>query len=166
MKMKSLLLALITALFLASCASKKPGNNQDNAQDGDSSSAYGSPLELNGDSDNRAAGGLRTIFFSVDNSTLNDESRAILKENAAFLEKYSNITIQIEGHADERGGRQYNLALGEKRANAVREYLKALGIKADRISTISYGNEKPMVEGHDESSWSKNRRGNFVVTSK
>lgn len=164
MKTTSLILSLVTALFIASCASKKPNTSPDiNAE---AAHSIGMPLELNGDSDNGTAGELKTVFFVVDSPSLSEEARSILKNAAAFLERYPAVNIQIEGHADERGGRQYNLALGEKRAKSVQEYLKALGIKKNRITTISYGNEKPMAQGNDESSWSKNRRANFVVTAK
>ena len=89
-----------------------------------------------------------------------------MQANADFLKSNTKVDIQVEGHCDERGGRQYNLALGERRAKAVRDYLVALGVESKRISTISYGNERPISEGHDESAWSKNRRANFVVTAK
>ena len=83
----------------------------------------------------------------------------VVKEN-------SSVNVQIEGHCDERGGIQYNLALGEKRANAIAQQMAAAGISKARIATITMGKEKPLVMGSDESSWSKNRRGNFVITSK
>lgn len=89
-----------------------------------------------------------------------------MDNNAEFLKTNAQVDIQIEGHADERGGRQYNLALGERRAKAMRDYLVAKGVSSKRISTISYGNERTLAEGHDESAWSKNRRANFVITAK
>jgi peptidoglycan-associated lipoprotein len=90
----------------------------------------------------------------------------ILKENAALLHKYPKVKIQIEGHCDERGTNEYNLALGERRANSTRNYLISLGISPDRISTISYGEERPLDPGHNEEAWAKNRRAHFVILSK
>ena len=86
--------------------------------------------------------------------------------NAEWLKKWPTVKIQIEGHCDERGSNKYNMALGDKRANAARDYLVSLGIDASRVTTISYGEERPFVEGHDEAAWSQNRRGHFVVTAK
>lgn len=164
--MKTTLLALLGVFLLTSCASKKPSNSADSAMDANDANKAGLNLELNGDSDSNTAGGLKTVYFKVDSSTIGEESKTILKNNAAFLASNAAVTVQVEGHCDERGSRQYNLALGERRARAVRDYLKALGVASDRISVISYGNEKPTAEGHDESAWSQNRRGNFVITSK
>jgi peptidoglycan-associated lipoprotein len=162
--MKNMIMTLLAlSLFATGCASKKPGNAQDSA---DMASNQGVTLELNGDSDSNRAGGLRTVFFALDSSNLDSEAKRILNDNADFLKKNSNISIQVEGHCDERGGRQHNLALGERRAKSVRDHLVAMGIKSFRITTISFGNERPLVEGNDESAWSKNRRGNFVVTAK
>jgi peptidoglycan-associated lipoprotein len=89
-----------------------------------------------------------------------------LKQNAALLAKYPRVKIQIEGHCDERGTSQYNLALGERRATSTKQYLITLGISADRISTISYGEEKPLDPGHNEEAWAKNRRAHSVILSK
>ncbi|HUL23485.1 MAG TPA: peptidoglycan-associated lipoprotein Pal, partial [Thermodesulfobacteriota bacterium] len=94
------------------------------------------------------------------------EDEAILKENAAFLKNNPKMKVQIEGHCDERGTVEYNLALGERRANNTKKYLVFLGIPADRISTISYGKERPSDKGHDEGAWAKNRRAHVVVLSK
>jgi peptidoglycan-associated lipoprotein len=91
---------------------------------------------------------------------------AVLKENAAFLKKNPNMRVQIEGHCDERGTVEYNLALGERRANNTKKYLVFLGIPSDRISTISYGKERPLDKGHHEEAWTRNRRAHIVVISK
>jgi peptidoglycan-associated lipoprotein len=112
------------------------------------------------------AGALSTIYFAFDSANINDAGRAILDANATYLKANSDVQIQIEGHCDERGSIQYNLALGERRAQAVQDYLSALGVDASRITTISYGKEKPMDMGHDEASWARNRRANFVITAK
>jgi peptidoglycan-associated lipoprotein len=89
-----------------------------------------------------------------------------LKANSAFLKKFPNIKIQIEGHCDERGTNEYNLALGERRANSTKKYLLSLGVSENRMSTISYGEEKPMDSAHNEEAWAKNRRAHFVITAK
>ena len=112
------------------------------------------------------AGGLSTIYFNFNSARLSDIARQTLQANADYLKANQNIDIQVEGHADERGGIQYNLALGEKRAKSVKDYLIALGVESGRITTISYGKEKPIAFGHDEQSWSKNRRANFTITAK
>lgn len=163
---RSSLLALVAASLMAvGCASKKPANNPDGltANGGNNT---GLSLELKGDSDSGTAGGLQTVYFGFDSSTLGSDAQTALKANAEFLKANTSVDVQIEGHADERGGIQYNLALGEKRAKAVREYLVALGVAQKRIAVISYGKEKPVAFGHDEGAWEKNRRANFVVTAK
>jgi peptidoglycan-associated lipoprotein len=103
------------------------------------------------------------VFFETDQSGIRDDGRATLARQAEWLKKYGNYQITIEGHCDERGTREYNLALGERRATAVRQYLIAQGIPAARIKTISYGKERPDVVGSDEGSWSRNRRGVTVL---
>jgi peptidoglycan-associated lipoprotein len=157
---------LTLSLFVAGCASdakKDSGSGSDSLVD-DASRA--SSLELNGTSDDNTAGGLQTVYFDFDSSNLTGAARSTLENNAQFLKAQTKVDIQVEGHCDERGGHQYNLALGERRARAVKDYLVALGVKVNRVSIISYGKEKPVAFGHDESAWSKNRRANFVITAK
>ena len=108
----------------------------------------------------------KPVFFSLDSADLDDPGRAVVSGNAALLKKYSAWVITVEGHADERGTAEYNLALGERRAVAVKTYLVSLGIPPDRVRTVSYGKEFPFDPGHDETAWSKNRRAHFVITSK
>lgn len=103
------------------------------------------------------------VFFAYDSSDVASEGRATLERQAAWLNQYSNVSIVIEGHADERGTREYNLALGERRAQAVKNYLISLGISAGRISTISYGKERPAVMGNDAAAYAQNRRGVTTV---
>ncbi len=103
------------------------------------------------------------IHFAFDSYQLSSEARAKLKKKAELLEKYSDIKLTIEGHCDERGTAEYNLALGERRAKAAYEYLIILGIDPSRMSCVSYGEEKPLVEGHNEEAWAKNRRAEFVI---
>ena len=109
---------------------------------------------------------LKDIHFDFDKYNIRREDAEILKENAALLKKNPKITIQIEGHCDERGTVEYNLALGERRANNTKKYLASLGVSAARISTISYGKEKPLDPGHNEEAWARNRRAHIVVLSK
>ncbi|MEX6723193.1 peptidoglycan-associated lipoprotein Pal [Parapedomonas caeni] len=103
------------------------------------------------------------VFFAYDSYVLDADARATLDKEAAWLKQYPALKVAIEGHCDERGTREYNLALGDRRANAVRSYLIAQGVDGGRISTISYGKERPEVLGSDEESWSKNRRGVTVL---
>jgi len=109
---------------------------------------------------------LKDIHFDFDRYDIRPEDAEILKENAGLLMKYSSVKIQIEGHCDERGTNEYNLALGERRANSAKNYLISLGLSTDRISSISYGEERPADPGHNEEAWAKNRRGHFVILSK
>lgn len=102
------------------------------------------------------------VFFAYDSSLLTPDATRILQRQAAWL-KASPAALTIEGHADERGTREYNLALGDRRANAVRDYLIAQGVPSNRIRTVSYGKERPQIAGHDESAWAQNRRGVSVV---
>jgi peptidoglycan-associated lipoprotein len=111
-----------------------------------------------------AASPLKDVFFDFDKSNIREDQKAALAENVAWLRVNATAKITIEGHCDERGTAEYNLGLGERRAKAVKDYLVAAGIPAERIATISYGKERPFVLGHDESAWKWNRRGHFVIT--
>jgi peptidoglycan-associated lipoprotein len=108
----------------------------------------------------------RPAFFALDSSDLDDAGRAIVNANAEIMKKYPTWVVTIEGHCDERGTAEYNLALGERRATAVKTYLVALGISPDRLRTVSYGKEFPFDTAHAEDAWTKNRRAHFVITSK
>ena len=109
---------------------------------------------------------LKDIRFDFDKYDIRPGDAEILKENAALLMNYPRVKIQVEGHCDERGTNEYNLALGERRANAAKKYLVSLGVSTDRLSSIRYGEEKTLDAGHNEEAWSKNRRGHFVILSK
>jgi peptidoglycan-associated lipoprotein len=109
---------------------------------------------------------LKPAFFDYDKSDVRADARDVLAANAAWLKKYPSVQVTVEGHCDERGTSQYNLALGDRRANAAKDYLASLGVDASRIKTVSYGKERPFATGHDEDSWQKNRRAHFVVTAK
>ena len=104
------------------------------------------------------------VFFAVDKFALDTTARATIEQQAAFLAANPSITVMIEGHADERGTREYNLALGDRRANAVRDFMVSLGIAPTRVQTISYGEERPDAAGSNEAAWAKNRRAVTVVT--
>ena len=109
---------------------------------------------------------LKPVFYGLDVAEVDAEGQKILQDNADFLRRYATWQISIEGHCDERGTAEYNLALGERRAVSARNYLVSLGIPADRVKTVSYGKEFPFDPGHSEEAWSKNRRAHFVVTAK
>ncbi len=103
------------------------------------------------------------VFFGFDQYSLSADARSTLEKQAMWLKKYPSATIVLEGHADERGTREYNLALGERRANAAKEYLVSLGVDGMRVKTISYGKERPVALGHNEAAWAQNRRAVTVV---
>jgi peptidoglycan-associated lipoprotein len=109
---------------------------------------------------------LKPAFFDYDSAELNNAAQSALQEDAGLLKRYGTWTITIEGHCDERGTAEYNLALGERRAVAARAYLVSLGVSADRLRTVSYGKEFPFDPGHDETAYTKNRRAHFVITAK
>lgn len=138
--------ALAAALLLAACASSKDegGNNA-------AAPTPGSVEEFNQSIGDR-------VFFDTDRFDLTGDDQAQLQKQAAWLVKYPNYKVTVEGHADERGTREYNLALGERRANSAANYLIALGVDKARVTAISYGKERPAVEGQDEAAWSQNRR--------
>ena len=106
------------------------------------------------------------VFFALDSSDVDSAGQQALNANAGILKKYPTWVVTIEGHTDERGTAEYNLALSERRAMAARTYLVSLGIPADRLRTVSYGKEFPFDPGHDEAAWAKNRRAQFVLTSR
>jgi peptidoglycan-associated lipoprotein len=124
------------------------------------SGSQGDPDVVDSDSD-----GINDIYFDYDDHTLSSEARSTLSGNASHLKEMSTMRVTIEGHCDERGTTEYNLALGQRRADAARNYLVDLGIDGSRLSTISYGEERPFETGHDESAWSQNRRAHFRVTN-
>ena len=110
-------------------------------------------------------GVLKTVYFDYDKDDLDDGDRATLRANADWLKSHPTRVIRIEGHCDERGTIKYNLALGERRANSVREYLTSLGIDAPRMRIVSYGEERPVDPEHSEAAWSQNRRADFYIES-
>jgi len=109
---------------------------------------------------------LRPAFFPLDSADLDDAGRMVVSANVDVLKKNARWVVTIEGHCDERGTAEYNLALGERRANSVKTYMVSLGIAPDRLRTVSYGKEFPFDQGHNDEAWSQNRRAHFVITAK
>lgn len=109
---------------------------------------------------------LADVYFAYDSTDLSEESRASLQKNLQWLNRWKSTRIMVEGHADSRGTNEYNLALGERRADAVRDYLASLGLTADRITIVSKGEEEPICRDEGESCWQQNRRGHFIITEK
>ena len=146
--LKNTFLVLLASLLLTACATQKKSTNQ---LQGDVYTGSDSVEYL-------ASGVPDRVFFATNETVLTTASRETLRKQAAWLRKNSKLTIVLEGHADERGTREYNLALGERRANSAKDYLMTYGISADRISVLSYGKERPVDSGSNPLSWSKNRR--------
>ena len=111
-------------------------------------------------------GYLSDAFFDYDAAALRDDARGNLAKDSSWLQKYPSVHVLLEGHCDDRGTEAYNLALGERRAQAAREYLVSMGVPEDRIRTVSYGKERPFCQSDDEGCWQQNRRDHFVVTAK
>ena len=109
---------------------------------------------------------LTDAFFALDSAQIGDEARPVLQKDADWMKRWNSTKVMVEGHADSRGTAEYNLALGERRASAVRDYLVNLGVPADRIQVVSKGKEAPVCTEENESCWSQNRRGHFVITAK
>ena len=146
MRMIKALTALAAMLVIAACSS-----DQQAAAPATTTVTPGSVADFRQNVGDR-------VFFDTDMSTIREDGRATLNRQAEWLKKYTNYQITVEGHCDERGTREYNLALGERRANAARQYLVAQGIPAARVKTISYGKERPDPVGSDEAAWARNRR--------
>ncbi|HYE00948.1 MAG TPA: peptidoglycan-associated lipoprotein Pal [Alphaproteobacteria bacterium] len=167
--MRTKVLSLFALALLASACSSTPETTAAGNSGGNTAPAATQPAQP-------MAGGIQAgsredfeinvgdrVFFGTDKSDIAAEARATLDKQAAWLQQYPSVTAVIEGHADERGTREYNLALGERRANAVKNYLQAAGVNPARLSTVSYGKERPAVLGSNEAAWQQNRRGVTVV---
>ena len=145
--LKNAFLVMLACLVLSACATKKVQNQmQGDVYTGKDTVEY------------LASGVPDRVFFATNESVLTTASRETLRKQATWLRKNSDVTIVLEGHADERGTREYNLALGERRANAAKDYLMTYGISSNRISVLSYGKERPVDSGSNPLAWSKNRR--------
>lgn len=178
-KLRNLILIALIPLMLAACSSNdkdlgdsegmmvgQPVDMGAAPMDGygtagmegvDSSAVPGSQADL------AVQAGSDIVFFDTDRHDLTPQARSVLEGQARWLNTYSNLNVTIEGHADERGTREYNLALGDRRASSVKNYLIAMGVNPSRINTISYGKEQPMVVGADGTSWAQNRRARTRV---
>ena len=161
-------ISIFIVFFVAACATT-PKDSADSSGSGSSSS--GSDVSSEGTITETTGSGIVSgsqedlivnvgdrVFFGYDSSDLDSDALELLQDQVAWLKQNSNVSVTIEGHCDERGTREYNLALGEKRAQAVKNYLIGLGINPDRVSTISYGKERPAVVGSNDGAWSQNRR--------
>ena len=145
--LKNILLVIFATLILSACSTaKKSADIEGDVYTGKETVEY------------LASGVPDRVFFATNKSSLTSASRETLRKQATFLRKNKKLSVTIEGHADERGTREYNLALGERRANAAKDYLMTYGISSDRISVLSYGKERPVDSGSNPLAWSKNRR--------
>jgi peptidoglycan-associated lipoprotein len=169
--MRSKILGLFAALALVTACGTAPEESASGSGTGASSSTTTAAKSDAGSSMAKKVGEMPgsdgdfvvnvgdRVFFDLDKYSLSADARGTLERQAAWLKKYPSVTIAIEGHCDERGTREYNLALGERRANSVKDHLVALGISPGRINTLSYGKERPVALGSSEAAWSQNRRG-------
>ena len=168
------LISAILLLFVASCATK-PKDDADASGSGSSTSDSSVSTEegtitetsgsgiVSGSQEDLIVNVGDRVFFGYDSSDLDSDALELLQDQVAWLKQNSDVSVTIEGHCDERGTREYNLALGEKRAQAVKNYLIGLGINPDRVSTISYGKERPAVVGSNDGAWAQNRRSVTIV---
>ena len=158
MSFRNSMLLVLGVLLSMACSHKevKPEREAPPQLDSD-------PMSFNSEgSDSKKIEGLFTIHFNYDNASLDKETKDLLAKNAEWIKAHPKVKMQIEGHCDQRGTTEYNLALGERRARAAMSYLTGLGIAKDRVSVISFGKEKPLVNGETEKDYAQNRRDNFV----
>ncbi len=149
----------LSLALVSGCSSKKPTDEGDMA----TTDAGMNPTDLSGvPGVGQKIPELGPIYFAYDSFALTGEARRALDAHAAWLKANGSVNVQVEGHCDERGTTEYNLALGERRASTVRDYLTSQGVPGAQVSSISYGEERPAVQGADESAWSQNRRAEFV----
>jgi peptidoglycan-associated lipoprotein len=158
------LAALAFAIVVAGCATK-PAPTPPPAPPPAAAPAPAAPSIAPGSAEDLRVNVGDTVHFDYDKYAVLDADKATLQRQAAWLGKYPNVKVTVEGHADERGTREYNIALGARRANAVKEYLVSLGVSAARVDTVSYGKEKPICAESSESCWAQNRRGVTVIAS-
>ena len=160
MKFK-LITMFAAALLLTACSSSEEAATTDTS--GSSTDGSGTAMAAPGSIEDFQINVGDRVFFDYDSYEVRADAQDTLQKQAAWLQQYPTYTITVEGHCDERGTREYNLALGERRANSVKNYLVALGIDANRVQTVSYGKERPEIEGSDETAWAQNRRGVTVL---
>ena len=158
-------LSVVSALFLLAACETAPNGSGSGTGTGSGAGLDGSG-GVNGEGVGELAPGVQDrIFFDYDSSAISGDAEGVLQSQANWLQQNPGVKVVVEGHCDERGTREYNLALGERRATAAKKALVGMGVSASRISTISYGKERPAMVGSDESSWSMNRRAVTVVTN-
>ena len=168
-----LLASALLVFFLAAC-STTPKDTADSSGSGSTSTT--SDVSSSGETETTESASIEPgsqedlivnvgdrVFFNYDSAELDTDAQELLQDQVAWLKQYSDVSVIIEGHCDERGTREYNLALGEKRAQSVKNYIINLGISADRVSTISYGKERPAVVGSNDGAWAQNRRSVTTV---
>lgn len=155
------LLALVMSSGLVGCKKRAKGGTADDSAYGMGADGAGYGSTMNPDELVAAASQFQPVYFEYDSAQVADSERSKLEAVAEYLRSNSNVGLLVEGHCDERGSNEYNLSLGERRAQAVRAYVIGLGIASDRIKTASYGEEQPAAFGHDEESWRQNRRAQF-----
>ncbi|HIJ86774.1 MAG TPA: peptidoglycan-associated lipoprotein Pal [Desulfuromonadales bacterium] len=148
-----------------SASAVTPSTPVDTREVSPSSSSFASQLDQQTAANRKLQAALNKIYFNFDSAGLSESARATLAKNAEMLTDKSTVNIRIEGNCDERGSAEYNLALGERRAIAAQHYLVAMGVDSDRLSTISYGKEKPSAGGNDETAWANNRRAEFIIAT-
>ncbi len=171
-KLKTTLIAATALIAVAGCSKKRPAELPPPPSEtpppaetmpSDNGGQVGNTVVPGSAGDFRQSVSSDTVHFGTDQSDVDPEAQQILDSQAQWLAKYPNVRITVEGHCDERGTREYNLALGDRRANAAKNYLAERGVDPSRINTISYGKERPVALGSDESSWAQNRRAVTVV---
>jgi len=162
--MKIRILTMVAAVaLLAACSSNEEAGKAQTGTGSASTAKTGATAVVPGSQADFVANVGDRVFFAFDKSDVSPEARQQLTAWVAFLKKYPQDNLTVEGHADERGTREYNIALGEKRANSVKEFLVAQGVQASRLKTVSYGKERPAVLGSNETAWAQNRRGVGVI---
>lgn len=156
-------LAVLAVAMISGCKGKQTKTDENVPSSAGTEDVSSTPMSFDPmGSDSGRIEGLTTVNFEYDKSSLTSEGRRRAQGNAEWMKKNPNVNVQIEGHCDARGSIEYNIALGERRANAVKNYMTSLGIPGDRLSVISYGKEKPLNQGDSESAYAANRRANFV----
>src|SRR6478735_2721006 len=167
MKKIALAITVCSAIALSACSKKPPAELPPAPQDTSTPTPppprTTGPIPGSQEHFRQIMAGRDTIYFDTDMFNIDAQDQVALREQATYLGQFPNVRATIEGHADERGTREYNLALGERRANAAKNYLISLGVSADRLSVVSYGKERPVALGSDEQSWARNRRAVTVV---
>jgi peptidoglycan-associated lipoprotein len=176
MKYRMLKICIPLALALAGGCATQSSNDQAATATSDSGSRTSSSSSTSGTRSDRVTGdtsgsrsssaaagqpGEHSVYFQFDNSSLTEKDRKLVEAHAQYLRQHPDLKVRVEGNADERGSKEYNLALGQRRAESVSKAMKLLGVKDDRVEAVSYGEEKPRAQGHDEQAWSQNRRSDI-----